>query len=109
MGFIDDRWNNILHHPLHITGAFLYPTLFHSGDFDYYGTAMAIFFSYVQRIVPDPRAHVAIQVLEMYKRVVRLFGYDIVVEGRTIVMPKNHFVANFIFVRFNVQIKISLI
>jgi hypothetical protein len=50
---------------------------------------------------------VAIQVLEMYKRVVRLFGYDIVVEGRTIAMPKKHFVANFIFVRFNVQLKVQ--
>lgn len=65
--FIDDRWNNMLHHPLHTTRAFLNPTLFYSGDFDYYSEAMVRFFSCVQRIVPYPRAHVAIPVLEMYK------------------------------------------
>jgi hypothetical protein len=69
-------------------GIFLNPIMFHSGDFDYYGEAMARFFSCGQRIVPDPRAHVTIQVLEMYKRVFRLFGYDIIVGERTIALPK---------------------
>jgi hypothetical protein len=55
--------------------------LLYSGNFDYYSETMVGFFTCVRRIMPDPRVHVAIQILKMYKRVVRLDGYDIVVEG----------------------------
>eukprot|EP00253_Pinus_taeda_P001467 PITA_01467 len=87
-GVIDERWNNTLHRPIHIVGHFLNPAFSYACGFDFDAEIMDGFLSCVQKMVRSPEQHIKIsKQIEPYRMAGGTFGFEMVVNDRTIKMP----------------------
>jgi hypothetical protein len=96
---IDDRWNHTLHRPIHAAGLYLNPAFSYSYGFRFDSEVMSGFFECVQRMVPSAADRLELsQQLELYKRSIGLFGFDMAINDRKNIMPsKFHLVLSFNF------------
>jgi hypothetical protein len=96
---IDDRWNNTLHHPIHAVGLYLNPAFSYTYGFRFDSEVMSDFFECVQRMVRSATNQLKLsQDLELYKRSIGLFGFDMAINDRKTIMPsKFHLVLTFKF------------
>jgi len=99
MGVIDARWNHTLHHLIHVAGLYLNLAFYYSYGFRFDAEVMDGFFECVQRMVPSTTNHTEIsQELELFKRAMGLFGFEMVFNDRTNIIPnKLIIVSNFKF------------
>jgi hypothetical protein len=96
---IDDRWNHTLHRPIHAAGLYLNPAFSYSYGFRFDSEVMSGFFECVQRMVPSAADRLELsQQLELYKRSIGLFGFEMAINDRKNIMPsKFHLVLTFNF------------
>eukprot|EP00253_Pinus_taeda_P032823 PITA_32823 len=87
-GVIDERWNNTLHRPIHAAGLFLNPAFSYACGFDFDAEIMDGFLSCVQKMVRSPEQRIEIsKQIETYRMAGGTFGFEMVVNDRTIKMP----------------------
>jgi hypothetical protein len=96
---IDDRWNHTLHRPIHAAGLYLNPAFSYSYGFRFDSEVMSGFFECVQRMVPSAADRLELsQQLELYKRSIGLFRFEMAINDRKNIMPsKFHLVLSFNF------------
>jgi hypothetical protein len=96
---IDDRWNNTLHCPIHAVGLYLNPAFSYNYGFRFYSEVISGFFECVQRMVPSAADRLELsQELELYKRSIGLFGFEMAINVRKNIMPSTfHLVLTFNF------------
>jgi hypothetical protein len=83
-GFIDERWNNTLHHPIHVAGIYLNPAFAYACGFNFDGEVIDGFLQCIQRMVMTPAKLLEISKQnEIYWMASEMFGYDMVVQDRT--------------------------
>jgi len=79
---IDERWNNQLHRPLHVTGYFLNPEFHYSPDFKVDTKVKISLLQCIQRMVADPEEQHLIDLqLEDFKNQEKLFGKPLAIKA----------------------------
>jgi hypothetical protein len=74
---------------IHATTVFLNPAFSYKCNFNFDGEVMEGRHTCLQRMVPDVSIRLDInREIEMYRDGTKLFGYEDVVAGRTILMPR---------------------
>ena len=98
-GVIGARWSHTLYHPIHAVGLYLNLAFAYSYSFRFDGEVMSGFYECVQRMVPGAVERTQLsQELEVYKRPMGLFPFNIAINDRTNLMPsKLHLVSSFKF------------
>jgi hypothetical protein len=96
---IDDRWKNTIHRPIHVAGSYLNHAFSYTYVFRFDPYLMSGFFECVQRMVPNAADRLELsQELELYKRSIGLFGFEMAINDRKNIMPsKFHLVLTFKF------------
>eukprot|EP00253_Pinus_taeda_P015530 PITA_15530 len=85
---IDERWNNTLHHSIHVVGIDLNPTFSYPCGFLFDVDVMDGFFTCVQRMVPSLAEHAEIsKEMEIYMMASGTFSFEMALVDRKTKMP----------------------
>ncbi|XP_076927198.1 uncharacterized protein LOC143590667 [Bidens hawaiensis] len=91
LGMIQSRWSDQLHHPLHASGCYLNPAIFHGDkakDTKKNSDILTGLYVAIDRLVPNEDGNDKVrQDLNLYIDLIRQFGSSAAIRGRTKVAP----------------------